>query len=136
MPTSFATLEQKNGVLEFTKLEYHKKWYFPNYFRNSALLLNISKIDANGPFSPLNAREHKVTFVREQKVTFVFIYLLLYSFNIWHLLLMIFLFFIYFFIIKLKHQLIFGVSSKKKMVFGVDGDQALNLLFDIKIFYQ
>ena len=73
----------------------------------------------------LNAREHKVTFV--------FIYLLLYSFNIWHLLLMIFFFF---FIIKLKHQLIFGVSSKKKMVFGVDGDQALNLLFDNKIFYQ
>ena len=53
MPTSGATVEQKNGVLELTKLEYHKKWYFPNYFRNSALLLNISKINANGPFLPV-----------------------------------------------------------------------------------
>ena len=52
VPTSGATLEQKNGVLKLTKLEYHKKWYFPNYFRNSALLLNISKIDANGPKWP------------------------------------------------------------------------------------
>ena len=42
-------------ILELTKLEYQKKWYFPNYFRNSALLLNISKINANGPFWPLNS---------------------------------------------------------------------------------
>ena len=32
---------------------FGKKWYFPNYFRNSALLLNISKINANGPFWPV-----------------------------------------------------------------------------------
>ena len=31
---------------------FSEKWYFPNYFRNSALLLNISKINANGPFWP------------------------------------------------------------------------------------
>ena len=42
----------------------------------------------------------------------------------------------FFLIIKLKHHLIFGVSSKKKVVFGVDGDHALNLLFDNKRFYQ
>ena len=50
VPTSGATVEQKNGVLE-----YHKKWYFPNYFQNSALLLNISKINANGPFWPISS---------------------------------------------------------------------------------
>ena len=55
MPTSGATLEQKNGVLELTKLEYHKKWYFPIYFPNSVLGLNISKINANGPFCPFNS---------------------------------------------------------------------------------
>ena len=52
MPTSGATLEQKNGVLELTKLEYHKKWYFPIYFPNSVSGPNISKINANGPFCP------------------------------------------------------------------------------------
>ena len=40
-------------------------------------------------------------------------------------------FFIYFLIIKSRHQLIFGI-----LVFDVDGDQALNLLFDDKRFYQ
>ena len=50
---SSATLEQKNGVLELTKLEYHKKWYFPIYFSNSVSGPNISKINANGPFCPL-----------------------------------------------------------------------------------
>ena len=50
MPTLGATLEQKNGVLELTKLEYHKKWYFPIYFPNSVSGPNISKINANGPF--------------------------------------------------------------------------------------
>ena len=52
MPTLGATLEQKNGVLELTKLEYHKKWYFPIYFPNSVSGPNISKINANGPFCP------------------------------------------------------------------------------------
>ena len=52
MPTSGATVEQKNGVLELTKLEYHKKWYFPIYFPNSVSGPNISKINANGPFCP------------------------------------------------------------------------------------
>ena len=52
MPTSGATPEQKNRVLELTKLEYHKKWYFPIYFPNSVSGLNISKINANGPFCP------------------------------------------------------------------------------------
>ena len=28
-------VDKKKGVLELTKLEYHKKWYFPNYFQNS-----------------------------------------------------------------------------------------------------
>ena len=50
---SSATLEQKNGVLELTKLEYDKKWYFPIYFPNSVSGPNISKINANGPFCPL-----------------------------------------------------------------------------------
>ena len=49
---SGATLEQKKGVLELTKLEYQKKWYFPTYFANSVFGPNISKIDANGPFWP------------------------------------------------------------------------------------
>ena len=53
MPTLGATLEQKNGVLELTKLEYHKKWYFPIYFPNSVSGPNISKINANGPFCPI-----------------------------------------------------------------------------------
>ena len=52
MPTSGATVEKKNGVLELTKLKYHKKWYFPIYFPNSVLGPNISKINANGPFCP------------------------------------------------------------------------------------
>ena len=51
---SGATLEQKNEVLELTKLEYHKKWYFPIYVPNSVSGLNISKINANGPFCPWN----------------------------------------------------------------------------------
>ena len=45
-------LTNEKMVLELTMLEYRKKWYFPNYFWNSALLLNISKINANGPFWP------------------------------------------------------------------------------------
>ena len=45
-------MEQKNGVLELTKLEYPKKWYFPTYFANSVFGPNISTIDANGPFWP------------------------------------------------------------------------------------
>ena len=52
MLTSGARLEQKNGVLELTKLEYPKKWYFPTYFANSVFGPNISTIDANGPFWP------------------------------------------------------------------------------------
>ena len=54
MPTLGATLEQKNEVLELTKLEYHKKWYFPIYFWNSVSGPNISNINANGPFCPLS----------------------------------------------------------------------------------
>ena len=42
----------KKGVLELTKLEYPKKWYFPTYFANSVFGPNISKFDANGPFWP------------------------------------------------------------------------------------
>ena len=42
----------KKGVLELTKLEYPKKWYFPTYFANSVFGPNISTIDANGPFWP------------------------------------------------------------------------------------
>ena len=42
----------KNMVLELTKLEYRKKWQIPNNFRNSVLLLKISKIDGIGPFWP------------------------------------------------------------------------------------
>ena len=50
--TSGATLEQKNGVLELTKLEYHKKWYILIYFPNSVSDQNISIINANGLFCP------------------------------------------------------------------------------------
>ena len=39
-------------VLELTKLEYQKKWYLPNYFANSVLGPNISKMNGNGPFRP------------------------------------------------------------------------------------
>ena len=49
----------------------------------------------------------------EHKVTFVFIYLFLNSFNIWHLLLLNF----FFLIIKTRHNLVFGVSWKKKIGF-------------------
>ena len=42
----------KKGVLELTKLEYQKKWYLPNYFANSVLGPNISKMNGNGPFCP------------------------------------------------------------------------------------
>ena len=49
---SGATVDKKKGVLELTKLEYQKKWYFPTYFANSVFGPNISKIDANGPFWP------------------------------------------------------------------------------------
>ena len=52
MPTSGTTVEQQNGVLELGELEYHKKWQITNYFPNSILGPNISKIDANGPFCP------------------------------------------------------------------------------------
>ena len=56
MPTSGAMVENKNGVLELTKLEYHKKWYFPIYFRNSVSGPNISNINANEPFCPGHLR--------------------------------------------------------------------------------
>ena len=49
---SGATLEQKNGVLELTKLEYHKKWYIDIFFPNSVSGQNISIINGNGPFCP------------------------------------------------------------------------------------
>ena len=49
---SGATLEQKNGVLELTKLEYHKEWYIAIFFPNSVSGQNISIINANGPFFP------------------------------------------------------------------------------------
>ena len=46
------------GVLELTKLEYPKKWYFPTYFANSVSGPNIFKIHANGPFWPNFAIAH------------------------------------------------------------------------------
>ena len=61
MPTLGATLEQKNGVLELTKLEYHKKWYFPIYFPNSVSGPNISKINANRPFCPKTRANNGLT---------------------------------------------------------------------------
>ena len=45
-------VDEKKRVLELTKLEYHKKWYLPKYFRNSVADPIISKISANGPFCP------------------------------------------------------------------------------------
>ena len=45
-------VDEKNGILELGELEYHKKWYFPNYFRNSVSDPIISKLSANGPFWP------------------------------------------------------------------------------------
>ena len=53
MLMSGAMVDKKKGVLELTKLEYPKKWYFPTYFANSVFGPNISTIDANGPFWPL-----------------------------------------------------------------------------------
>ena len=41
-----------NEELEFLKLEFQKKWYFANYFRNSVFLLKISKNDGIGSFWP------------------------------------------------------------------------------------
>ena len=41
-----------NEELEFLKLEFQKKWYFANYFRNSVFLLKISKNCGIGPFWP------------------------------------------------------------------------------------
>ena len=38
--------------LEFLKLEFWKKWYFAIYFRNSVLLLKISKKGGIWPFWP------------------------------------------------------------------------------------
>ena len=58
---SGATLEHKIGVLELTKLEYHKKWYIPIYFPNSVLGQNISIINANGPFCPAFSSIQKET---------------------------------------------------------------------------
>ena len=51
-------MDEKNGVLELGELEYHKKWYFPNYFPNSVSGLHISKINANGPFCPTSLCSH------------------------------------------------------------------------------
>ena len=45
-------VDEKNGVLELGELEYHKRWYIPNYFRNSVSDPIISKLSANGPFWP------------------------------------------------------------------------------------
>ena len=55
-------VDEKKGILELGELEYHKKWYFPNYFRNSVSDPIISKISANGPFCP-NKRVFWVTFL-------------------------------------------------------------------------
>ena len=41
-----------NEELEFLKLEFLKKWYFANYFRNSVFLLKISTNGGIGPFWP------------------------------------------------------------------------------------
>ena len=43
-----------NEELEFLKLEFLKKWYFANYFRNSVFLLKISTNGGIGPFWPSN----------------------------------------------------------------------------------
>ena len=77
MPTLGATLEQKNGVLELTKLEYHKKWYFPIYFPNSVSGPNISKINANGPFCPCkyNSKFYSKTKTVGSKVSDMYILL-------------------------------------------------------------
>ena len=45
-------VDEKKGVLELGKLEYHKKWYLPKYFRNSVADPIIFKISANGSFCP------------------------------------------------------------------------------------
>ena len=46
-------VDEKKGVLELGELEYHKRWYIPNYFRNSVSDPIISKLSANGPFWPV-----------------------------------------------------------------------------------
>ena len=48
---------------------FSEKWYFPNYFRNSALLLNISKINANGSFWPCYVYNQ----IGQDKMTLLFI---------------------------------------------------------------
>ena len=52
-------MDEKNGVLELGELEYHKRWYIPNYFRNSVSNPIISKLSANGPFWPLKKYPEK-----------------------------------------------------------------------------
>ena len=60
-------VDEKNGVLELGELEYHKKWYLPNYFRNSVLDQIISKINANGPFYPQEKANGKKLPERKEK---------------------------------------------------------------------
>ena len=53
-------MDEKKGVLELGELKYHKRWYIPNYFRNSVSDPIISKLSANGPFWPIS-RPKKVS---------------------------------------------------------------------------
>ena len=47
--------------LEFLKLEFWKKWYFAIYFRNSVLLLKISKNVVYGHFGQQKELSPKAT---------------------------------------------------------------------------
>ena len=67
MPCHHATVEQKNGVLEFGELEYQKKWYLPIYFRNSVLLLKSSKKGGIGPFWPSEFQTDSKTVLTRPK---------------------------------------------------------------------
>ena len=51
--TSVVPWWQNFQELEFKKLEYHKKWYFPKQFRNSVFLQKISEIGGIWPFWPI-----------------------------------------------------------------------------------
>ena len=49
-PTQQCHSDRTDEELEFLKLEFLKKWYFAIYFRNSVLLLKISKKGGICPF--------------------------------------------------------------------------------------
>ena len=54
--------------LEFLKLEFWKKWYFAIYFRNSVLLLKISKKGGIWPFWPSTLCSNNLSLILDQAI--------------------------------------------------------------------